>query len=113
VYALLLRVSCRAIRVQFPSGEILVQDLEIRVAFQHTRINRRKHVLLFLRYGVDNDPLALVVEKMLVMGAWEGRSYIAIGLVLWSVRRANFVSIATCDLTSDMSNIKAVTIKEF
>lgn len=43
MYALLLRVPCRAIRIQFPCREVLVQEVEIRIALSYTRIDWREH----------------------------------------------------------------------
>jgi hypothetical protein len=43
MYALLLRIPCGAIRVQFSRGQVLIQDVEIRVPLETSRINRWQH----------------------------------------------------------------------
>jgi hypothetical protein len=62
--ALFLRIPCRAIRVQFSRGQVLKQDLEIWVALEYTRINRRQHILCSHSFGpVGDSRQVLGVER--------------------------------------------------
>jgi hypothetical protein len=40
MYALLLRIPCRAVRVQFSRCQVFIQDVEIRVPLKNARVNR-------------------------------------------------------------------------
>jgi hypothetical protein len=90
MYALLLRVSCRAIGVQLSCGEIFVKDFEIRIALQYARINWRKHIsLVSLSSSYDGSESAVWREAG--RHAWERRSYLLNRLASWPVHRAKIV----------------------